>query len=31
MVLDASDQDFIVIFRYKNVPTPITSINITIA
>jgi len=31
MVLDASDQDFIVIIRYKNDPTPITSINITIA
>ncbi len=31
MVLDGSDQDFIVIIRYKNDPTPITSINITIA
>ena len=31
MVLDSSDQDFIVIIRYKNDPTPITSINITIA
>lgn len=31
MSLDASDQDFIVIIRYKNDPTPITNINITIA
>ena len=31
MTLDNSDQDFIVIVRYKNDPTPITNINITIA
>ena len=31
MSLDASDQDFIVIIRYKNDPTPVTNINITIA
>ena len=31
MVLDGSDQDFIVIIRYKNDPTPITSISVTIA
>jgi len=31
MSLDASDKDFIVIIRYKNDPTPITNINITIA
>jgi len=31
MILDGSDQDFIVIIRYKNDPTPITSISVTIA
>ena len=31
MILDSSDQDFIVIIRYKNDPTPITSISVTIA
>ena len=31
MVLDGSDQDFIVIIRYKNDPTPVEDITITIA
>jgi len=31
MILDGSDQDFIVIIRYKNDPTPVESISVTIA
>ena len=31
MVLDGTDQDFIVIIRYKNDPTPVEDITITIA